>query len=111
MKNFPLVQLGSSELKVTPICLGTMIFGEQVDEATAFAIMDRALEHGINFFDTAEMYAVPPRPGTYNLTETIIGNWFAKRPDARKKLVVLAGLLRCGGNELLFGAAENQTNR
>ena len=83
-----LVQLGSSDLKVTPICLGTMIFGEQVDEPTAFAIMDRALEHGINFFDTAEMYAVPPRPGTYNLTETIIGNWFAKRPDARKKLVL-----------------------
>ncbi|MEN9560313.1 MAG: hypothetical protein RLZZ502_1524, partial [Pseudomonadota bacterium] len=64
MKNAPLVKLGSSDLNVTPICLGTMIFGEQVDESTAHSIMDRALEHGINFFDTAEMYAVPPRPGT-----------------------------------------------
>jgi aryl-alcohol dehydrogenase-like predicted oxidoreductase len=83
-----LVQLGSSDLKVTPICLGTMIFGAQVDEATSFAIMDRAVERGINFFDTAEMYAVPPRPETYNHTEIIIGNWFAKRPEVRKKLVL-----------------------
>jgi aryl-alcohol dehydrogenase-like predicted oxidoreductase len=83
-----LVQLGSSDLHVTPICLGTMIFGAQVDEATSFAIMDKALERGINFFDTAEMYAVPPRPETYNHTEIIIGNWFAKRPEVRKKLVL-----------------------
>jgi aryl-alcohol dehydrogenase-like predicted oxidoreductase len=103
-----LVQLGSSDLNVTPICLGTMIFGEQVDEATAFKIMDRALEHGINFFDTAEMYAVPPRPGTFNHTEIIIGNWFAKRPDARKKLVLatkVAGPAR-GMNWIRDGAAD-----
>ena len=108
MKNAPLVQLGSSDLKVTPICLGTMIFGEQVDEPTAFAIMDRALEHGINFFDTAEMYAVPPRAGTYNATEIIIGNWFAKRPDARKKLVLatkVAGPAR-GMNWIRNGDAD-----
>ena len=55
------VQLGQSDLHVTPICLGTMTFGEQVDEPTAHAIMDRAVERGINFLDTAEMYAVPPR--------------------------------------------------
>ena len=49
------IQLGSSDLHVTPICLGTMTFGEQVDEPTAHAIMDRAVERGINFLDTAEM--------------------------------------------------------
>jgi aryl-alcohol dehydrogenase-like predicted oxidoreductase len=108
MKNFPHIQLGSSDLSVTPICLGTMIFGAQVDEATSFAIMDRALERGINFFDTAEMYAVPPRPETYNHTEIIIGNWFAKRPEARKKLVLatkVAGPAR-GMNWIRHGDAD-----
>jgi aryl-alcohol dehydrogenase-like predicted oxidoreductase len=103
-----LVQLGSSDLKVTPICLGTMVFGEQVDEATSFAIMDRAVERGINFFDTAEMYAVPPRPETFNHTEIIIGNWFAKRPDVRKKLVLatkVAGPAR-GMNWIRNGDAD-----
>ena len=82
------IQLGSSDLHVTPICLGTMTFGEQVDEPTAFAILDRSLERGVNFIDTAEMYAVPPRAETYNATEKIIGNWLEKRPGARQKLVI-----------------------
>jgi len=82
------LQLGSSDLFVTPICLGTMTFGEQVDEALAFAILDRALERGINFIDTAEMYAVPPRAETFNATERILGNWLAQRPGARQKLVL-----------------------
>ncbi len=58
-------RLGQSDLHVTPICLGTMTFGEQVDEADAHAILDRALERGVNFIDTAEMYAVPARAETY----------------------------------------------
>jgi len=82
------IQLGQSDLQVTPICLGTMTFGEQVDEATTFDILDRSLERGVNFIDTAEMYAVPPRAETFNATEKIIGNWFAKHPGARQKLVV-----------------------
>jgi aryl-alcohol dehydrogenase-like predicted oxidoreductase len=82
------IKLGSSDLLVTPICLGTMTFGEQVDEATAHAILDRALERGINFMDTAEMYSVPARAETFNLTETIIGNWFAKHPAARQRMVL-----------------------
>lgn len=82
------IQLGRSDLHVTPICLGTMTFGEQVDEAGAFAILDRALERGVNFIDTAEMYAVPPRAETFNATEKIIGNWLAKRPGVRQKLVI-----------------------
>ena len=82
------VQLGQSDLRVTPICLGTMTFGEQVAEATAHAILDRSLARGVNFIDTAEMYAVPARKETFGATETIIGNWFAKNPGARDKLVL-----------------------
>ncbi len=82
------VQLGSSDLQVTPVCLGTMTFGEQVDEAGAHAILDRALERGVNFLDAAEMYSVPARAETFGATETIIGNWLAKRPGARSKLVL-----------------------
>ena len=82
------IQLGQSGLHVTPICLGTMTFGEQVGEADSHAILDRSLERGVNFIDTAEMYAVPARAPTFGATETIIGNWFAKRPGARQKLVL-----------------------
>ena len=82
------VQLGASGLQVTPICLGTMTFGEQVDEATSHKILDRSLERGVNFIDTAEMYSVPARAETFGATETIIGNWFAKNPSAREKLVL-----------------------
>ena len=82
------VRLGRSDLMVTPICLGTMTFGEQVDEAGAFAILDRSLEAGVNFIDTAEMYAVPTRAETYGATETIIGHWLQRRPGARQRLVL-----------------------
>lgn len=82
------IQLGTSDLHVTPICLGTMTFGEQVPEADAHTILSRSLERGVNFIDTAEMYAVPARAETCGATETIIGNWFAKNPGVRQKLVV-----------------------
>jgi aryl-alcohol dehydrogenase-like predicted oxidoreductase len=82
------IPLGNSALNVTPICLGTMTFGEQVDEATAHGILDRALERGVHFLDAAEMYSVPARAETSGSTETILGNWFAKRPGTREKLVV-----------------------
>ena len=83
-----LVQLGHSDLHVTPICLGTMTFGEQVNEADSHAILDRSLAAGVNFIDTAEMYSVPAKAETFGSTETIIGNWFAKHPGARQKLVL-----------------------
>ncbi len=85
---FPTVQLGQSDLHVTAICLGTMTFGEQVSEADAHAILSRSLERGVDFIDTAEMYAVPARKETYGATETIIGNWFAANPGARQKLTL-----------------------
>lgn len=100
--------LGGSDLSVTPICLGTMTFGEQVDEAGAFAILDRAVERGLNFVDTAEMYAVPARRETYGATEAIIGRWFAARPGLRQRLVLatkVAGPSR--GMDWVRGGADN----
>ena len=82
------IPLGQSDLQVTPICLGTMTFGEQVSEQDAHAILDRALERGLNFIDTAEMYAVPARAATYGATESIIGRWLASRPGARSRIVL-----------------------
>ncbi|MBB4818767.1 aryl-alcohol dehydrogenase-like predicted oxidoreductase [Pseudomonas alcaligenes] len=74
-------QLGNTDIKVSSLCLGTMTWGEQNGEAEAFAQIERAKAFGINFMDTAEMYPVPPRAETYAATETIIGNWFARRGD------------------------------
>ena len=82
------INLGTSDLNVTPICLGTMTFGEQVDESVSHQILDRSLALGINFIDTAEMYSVPARAETCGATETIIGNWLSTRPGARQKLVL-----------------------
>ena len=82
------VSLGTSPLQVTPICLGTMVFGEQVSEADSHAILNRALERGVNFIDTAEMYAVPTRAETYGATERILGNWFTQNPGLRQKVVL-----------------------
>jgi len=83
------IRLGASDLQVSPVALGTMTFGEQVGEADAHALLDHALERGVNFIDTAEMYAVPPCAETFGATETILGNWFAADP-ARRRRVVLA---------------------
>lgn len=82
------VTLGASDLRVTPICLGTMTFGQQVGEADTHAILDRAVERGVNFIDTAEMYSVPARAETYGATETLIGRWFAARPGMRRRVVL-----------------------
>lgn len=82
------ILLGTSDLQVTPICLGTMTFGEQVSEADAHHILDRSLDLEINFIDTAEMYSVPARAETFGATETIIGNWLASRSGARQKVVL-----------------------
>jgi aryl-alcohol dehydrogenase-like predicted oxidoreductase len=82
------IRLGHSDLYVTPICLGTMTFGEQVDEAAAHAILNRSAERGIDFIDTSEMYSVPTRKETFGATETILGNWFVKHPGTRARTVL-----------------------
>ncbi|MEU2712363.1 aldo/keto reductase [Streptomyces sp. NPDC007205] len=78
-------QLGRTGLKVSRLVLGTMNFGPQTDEADSHAIMDAALDAGINFFDTANVYGWGENKGR---TETIIGNWFAKGGDRRDKVVL-----------------------
>jgi aryl-alcohol dehydrogenase-like predicted oxidoreductase len=78
--------LGQSSLKVSRICLGTMTFGCQNSEAEGHAQLDRALAAGINFVDTAEMYAVPPSVDSYGKTETIVGRWLQKQ--ARDRIVL-----------------------
>ena len=88
MNTLPLIPLGRSGLRVTPICLGTMTFGEQVGEAAAHGILDRAVARGVNFIDTAEMYSVPARRETFGATERILGSWFASRPGVRSKVVL-----------------------
>ncbi|MES2505303.1 MAG: aldo/keto reductase [Verrucomicrobiota bacterium] len=68
-------RLGRSGIVVTDICMGTMTFGLQADEKTSFAIMDTAYEAGIDFFDAAEMYPVPPSAERFGITEEIVGRW------------------------------------
>ena len=81
-------KLGNTDLDVSTICLGTMTWGEQNTQEEGFEQMDFALDQGINFIDTAELYAVPPRKETYGHTESIIGNWFEKTKEREK--VILA---------------------
>lgn len=81
-------RLGRTDLQVSAICLGTMTWGEQNTEADGFAQMDYAVDRGVNFFDTAELYPVPPQSETQGRTEEIIGNWFAARPGARDKVIL-----------------------
>jgi aryl-alcohol dehydrogenase-like predicted oxidoreductase len=80
--------LPNTDIKVSKICLGTMTFGQQNTEADGHAQMDYALENGVNFFDTAEMYSVPARQETYGSTEKIIGTWFKK--SGKREEIVLA---------------------
>jgi aryl-alcohol dehydrogenase-like predicted oxidoreductase len=101
--------LGNTEIRVSSLCLGTMTFGEQNSEAEAHRQLDAALDAGVNFIDTAEMYPVPPRQETQGQTERFIGNWLARRGD-RDKLILatkVAGpgrdwlpYIRGGGNRL-----------
>lgn len=80
-------RLGRSDVEVSVICLGTMTWGQQNTEADGHQQMDLALDRGVNFWDTAEMYAVPPRQETYGATETIIGSWLKSR-GKRDKIVL-----------------------
>ena len=73
-------RLGKSGLVVSEIGMGTMTFGAQCDESLSFEIMDRAYAHGIDFYDAAEMYPVPPQPETFGVTEEIVGRWMKTKP-------------------------------
>ncbi|REH56472.1 aryl-alcohol dehydrogenase-like predicted oxidoreductase [Tenacibaculum gallaicum] len=88
--------LPTTDIKVSKICLGTMTWGRQNTEADGHEQMDYALEQGVNFFDTAELYSVPATPETYGATEKIIGSWFKKTGNREK--VVLASKIAGGGD-------------
>ena len=98
-------KLGNTNIKVSTICLGTMTWGEQNTQNEAFKQMDYAIDQGINFFDTAELYAVPPKKETYGKTEEIIGNWFNLKKNRNKVILAtkIAGpgldWIRGGGNQ------------
>ena len=80
-------KLGTTDLSVSVICLGTMTFGEQNSQQDGFNQMDYAFERGVNFFDTAELYAVMPKKETYGKTEEILGNWFQEKKN-RDKIIL-----------------------
>jgi len=82
------LKLGHSSLEVTDLCLGTMTFGEQNTEAEGHAQIDWALDRGINFIDTAEMYPVPPNKDTQGRTETIVGSWIGRNKTRRGEFVL-----------------------
>ena len=106
--NMQKIPLGTSNLLMSKVCLGTMTFGDQNSESEAFGLLDYAVERGINFIDTAEIYPVKPQAATQGLSETIIGNWLKKR-GLRDKIVLatkvagpsrLIPWLRNGKNDL-----------
>ncbi|MBF0870030.1 aldo/keto reductase [Gluconobacter japonicus] len=106
-------ELGRTGIKVSEICLGTMTFGQQNTEAEGHAQLDMALESGINFIDTAELYSIPPRAETYGATETIVGSWLKAR-GGRDKIILASKVVgrssspwfRPGGEEARLTPAQ-----
>ena len=82
-------KLPDTDLEVSMICLGTMTYGEQNNEKEAHEQLDYSTCNGVNFIDTAEMYAIPPREETQGKTEEIIGSWLSKRKDRDKSYLLL----------------------
>lgn len=102
--------LGRSDLEVSALCLGSMTWGQQNSQQDANQQLDYALQQGINFIDTAEMYAIPPKPETQGATELIIGRWLAANPGKREQLVLASkitgnGIAWIRGGEPISGQA------
>ena len=100
-------KLGNTTIDVSVICLGTMTWGEQNSREQAFEQMDYALSRGVNFFDTAELYAIPPRAQTYGLTEQIIGEWLQSR--GTRDQVVLASKIAGPGEDWIPYIRQGKT--
>jgi len=92
-------KLGNTEVEVSVICLGTMTWGEQNTQFEAFEQMNYALERGVNFFDTAELYSIMPRKETYGKTEEIIGKWFKEKKN-REKIILASKIASKSENDL-----------
>ena len=89
-------KLGRTDIDVSVICLGTMTWGQQNNQAEAFEQMDYALAQGVNFFDTAELYSIPPQAATQGSTETIIGNWLQQ--SGKRNEIILASKIAGPGS-------------
>ena len=100
-------KLGTTNLDVSVICLGTMTFGEQNTQQEGFDQMDYALERGVNFFDTAELYAVMPRKETYGKTEEIIGNWFQEKKNRDEIILASKIASKSDGLEWIRDGSKN----
>ena len=98
-------KLGTTDIDVSLICLGTMTWGTQNTEKDAFEQMDYAVTQGINFFDTAELYSVPPTSESFGKTEIMIGNWFEKRKNRDK--IILASKVAGPGCDWIRGGGNN----
>ena len=98
-------KLGNTDLDVSLICLGTMTWGTQNTEKDAFEQMDYSVNQGVNFFDTAEIYSVPPTSESYGKTEVMIGNWFEKRKNRDK--IILASKVAGPGCDWIRGGGNN----
>jgi len=116
-------KLGDTDIDVSVICLGTMTWGEQNTQAEGHHQLDYAMSHGINFIDTAELYAIPPKAETYGRTEEVIGSWLASR-SCRDKIILASKIcgptgwcphIRAGkarlDRENIFEACENSLRR
>lgn len=102
-------KLGRTGLSVSALCLGTMTWGQQNTESEGHAQMDYAIDQGINFFDTAEMYSIPPKAETQGSTEKIIGTWFAARKNRDK--VILASKVNGRGDATWLRGAPTRLDR
>ena len=98
-------KLGTTDIDVSLICLGTMTWGTQNTEKDAFEQMDYSVSQGINFFDTAEIYSVPPTSESYGKTEIMIGNWLEKRKNRDK--IILASKVAGPGCNWIRGGENN----
>ena len=98
-------KLGNTDLDVSSICLGTMTWGTQNSEKDAFEQMDYSLDQGVNFFDTAELYSIPPTAESYGKTEVMIGNWFEKKKNRDK--IILASKIAGPGLDWIRGGKNS----
>ena len=101
-------KLGNTNIDVSVICLGTMTFGEQNTDKEGFQQMDYAFDRGVNFFDTAELYAVMPRKDTYGKTEEIVGDWLKNSKNRNK--IILASKIASKSEDDLFWIREGSVN-
>ena len=102
-------KLGNTDLDVSLICLGTMTWGTQNSEKDAFEQMDYSLDQAVNFFDTAELYSVPPTAESYGKTEVMIGNWFEKRKKRNK--IILASKVAGPGLDWIRGGKKSYNEK